>query len=200
MQQLIASYLFQHKVCPLPGLGTLLVTSGHAETNFLNKSILAPQPAIVFETKETPTDALVDYIAFQSNINNYTAIETLGQFVNQLVTTIQSGQSVLLNGVGNFSITSSGMVVFEQVQLSEFFTPTVTAERVIHPDAEHIILVGDKETTNTQMTEYFSEVTVHKSRWWIWAILLFVIAITFLMVYFRGEGTLSRFGNAMPIK
>ena len=200
MHQLIASYLFQHKTCPLPGLGTLSVRTGNASTHFLNKSILAPQPAIVFDTKETEADALLDYIAGKANINIYEAIERLGQFANHLKTTIQSGGPALLNGVGNFSMASSGAIVFEPVPVPEIFVQPVIAERVIHPEAEHAILVGDKETTNTEMTEYFSESTAQKSRWWVWAIVLGVLAIISLIIYMNGAGILSRFGNAMPIK
>lgn len=200
MHQLIASYLFQYKTCPLPGLGTLSVRTGNASTHFLNKSILAPQPTIVFDAKETEADALLDHIAGKANINIYEAIETLGQFANHLKTSIQSGRPALLNGVGNFSMASSGAIVFEPVPVPEIFVQPVSAERVIHPEAEHAILVGDKETTNTEMTEYFSESTEQKSRWWIWAIVLGVVAIISLIIYMNGGGILSRFGNAMPIK
>jgi hypothetical protein len=94
----------------------------------------------------------------------------------------------------------SGVIIFEAVPVPEIFLQPVNAERVIHPEAEHAILVGDKETTNTEMTEYFSETTEQKSRWWIWAIVLGVSGIAALIIYMNGAGILSRFGNAMPIK
>lgn len=200
MHHLIASYLFQHKTCPLPGLGTLSVSTGNAATHFLNKTILAPQPAIVFDTKETEADALLDFIAGKANISIYEAIETLGQFANQLKSSIQSGSPALLNGVGKFSLAGSGAIHFEPVAVPEVFVQPVNAERVIHPEAEHAILVGDKESTNTEMTEYYSDSTVTKSRWWIWAIVLGVLCIAAVLVYMSGNGILSRFGNAMPIK
>jgi nucleoid DNA-binding protein len=200
MHHLIASYLFQHKTCPLPGLGTLSVQSGNASTHFLNKTILAPQPAIVFDAKETEADALLDHIAGKANISIYEAIETLGKFANQLKMAIQSGQPAILNGVGHFSMASSGIINFEPLHVPEVFLQPVNAERVIHPEAEHAILVGDKESTNTAMTEYYSETTEVKSRWWIWAIVLGVAGIAALVLYMNGDGILSRFGNAMPIK
>jgi hypothetical protein len=81
------------------------------------------------------------------------------------------------------------------------FLQPVKAERVIHPEAEHQILVGDKETTNTLMTEYFSEeVHVKKNRWWIWAIILCLVALIIILLYLNNAGLLSMAGNAMPIQ
>lgn len=184
----------------MPGLGTLSVQTGNASTHFLNKTILAPQPAIVFDTKKTEADALLDHIAGKANISIYEAIETLGKFANQLKSAIQSGQPAILNGVGHFSMAGSGAISFEPLPVPDFFLQPVNAERVIHPEAEHAILVGDKESTNTAMTEYYNETTEVKSRWWIWAIVLGVAGIAALVVYMNSAGILSRFGNAMPIK
>lgn len=200
MQQIIAAYLFQHKTCPLPGLGTLCIQSSNAQSDFLNKNILAPVPAILFNSKETEADDLIDHIAAATNSTVYQAIENLGQFANQLKSTINSGKTVLLNGVGSFTNGNDGKIIFESIALPAAFLPPVHAERVIHPQAEHSILVGDKETTNTVMTEYFSEEPAPKNRWWIWAIIIGIIAIAVLAMYLTGNNILSRFGSAMPIQ
>jgi hypothetical protein len=61
-------------------------------------------------------------------------------------------------------------------------------------------LVGDKETTNTLMNEYFNEdVLVKKNRWWIWAIVLAVIALLAILIYTNNVNLSSMAGNAMPI-
>jgi hypothetical protein len=200
MHQIIASYLFQYKTCPLPGLGTLSIQPGAAQADFLNTSMLPPVPAIVFDNKETEADGLLDHIAAKTNTTIYQAIETLGQFANQLKATIHSGMPAILNGLGSFSTNGTGNIVFEQEPLQQDFLQPVKAERVIHPEAEHPILVGDKETTNTEMAEYFNEAPAAKSRWWIWAIILTVLGILALLLYFNGTGALSRFGNAMSIQ
>jgi hypothetical protein len=201
MQQLIAAYLFQHKNCPLPGLGTLWVKPGNAQTDFSNKAINAPTPAIEFDTKETDAGKLLDYIAIKNNSTIYQAIETLGQFGNNLKSTILSKSSASLDGVGSFSADASGNISFTATPLPAAFLQPVTAERVIHPQAEHQILVGDKETTNTVMTEYFSEdIPVQKNRWWIWALVLGAIGMITLLVYMNSAGFSPRFGNAVSIK
>jgi hypothetical protein len=200
MQQIIAAYLFQHKSCPLPGLGTLSIQQGSAQSDFLNKTMLPPSPVIVFDSKETEADVLLDHIAAKTNSSIYQAIETLGQFANQLKSDINSGNPAILNGVGIFSQGSSGSMHFEPTAVSEIFVQPVEAIRVIHPQAEHSILVGDKETTNTEMTEYFSEETVQKSYWWIWAVALGIAGILAIIMYLNSGGNVSSFGNATSIQ
>jgi hypothetical protein len=207
MHYLIASYLFQNKSCSLPGLGTLSVSAGKAEADFLNTVIKAPSPRIIFEAKESDTGNLLDYIAAKTNHSIAQTIRQLEQFCNSLKTAATRGaqgaanQPAALNGVGNFFIDSSGKINFRSEQLPAAFLQPVKAERVIHPQAEHQILVGDKETTNIVMSEYFSEeVPVKKNRWWIWAIVLGAIALAAILLYLNNAGLLSMAGSAMPIQ
>jgi hypothetical protein len=200
MHQLIASYLFQNKTCPLPGLGTLSVVAGKAESDFLNTAIKAPLPRIVFDAKENDASNLLDYVAIKTNTTVLNTIDALGQFCNSLKAAAITNKPATLDGVGNFFTDSSGNINFKSSQLPAAFLQPVKAERVIHPQAEHQILVGDKETTNTLMTEYFSEEPVKKDRWWIWAIVLGVIALLAIVVYLNSDNTSAMFGNLMPLQ
>jgi hypothetical protein len=200
MDQLIASFLFQNKSCPLPGVGTLLIKPTAAQADFYNKSIMAPVAQVVFESKETDADKLLDYIASKTNTTILQAIDALSQFGNNLKNGIFAGRHPVLDGIGRFSADDSGGIVFESAALPAIYSPSVKADRVIHPEAEHAILVGDKETTNTVMTEYFNEeIAIEKNRWWIWAIVLAVIAIAVVFIYFGNSFFVSRLGNAAAI-
>ena len=200
MHHFIASYLFKNKTCPLPGLGTLWVETGKAETDFVNTIIKAPVSVICFENKDNDTSNLVDYIAAKTNSAVSDVIDKLEQFCNHLKTAAIAGQPALLQGVGDFFKDASGHIKFKPDQLPAVFFPPVKAERVIHPQAEHQILVGDKETTNTVMTEYLSEPHVKKKRWWIWAIVLGAIALIAILLYLNNENASSLFGNIMPVE
>jgi hypothetical protein len=206
MHYLIASYLFQNKTCPLPGLGTLYISAGKAEADFLNTVIKAPSPRIIFDAKENDPNNLLEYIAKKTKHSIEQATEKLQQFCDQLKTATIHGtpgaanQHPALNGVGNFFKDSSGKINFRSAQLPAAFLQPVKAERVIHPEAEHQILVGDKETTNTLMNEYFSEAPAKKSRWWIWAIVLCAVALLIILLYLNNAGLLAMAGNAMPIQ
>ncbi len=186
----------------MPGLGTLLLTTGNAEPDFLSKTIKAPEQVIVFETKENDASNLLDYIAAKTNSTVFQAIDKLGQLCNNLKGAAISNNPATLDGVGNFFTDTSGNINFKPLALPFSFFQPVKAERVIHPEAEHNILVGDKETTNTVMAEYFSEegTPAKKDRWWIWVIILSAIALLALLFYANGATASYMVGNAMPVQ
>jgi hypothetical protein len=200
MHRLIASYLFQNKTCPLPGLGTLSVVTGKAELDFLNTTIKAPAPRIVFEAKEADGSNLLEYIAAKTDSTVMQTIERLAHFCNSLKAATIANHPATLDGVGNFFTDSSGKINFKSTQLPAALLPPAKAERVVHPQAEHQILVGDKETTNTLMTEYYNEVPAVKSRWWIWAVALAAIAAIGILIYLNSDSASSMFGNIMPLE
>lgn len=199
MHHLIASYLFQYKSCPLPGLGTLLIQNGTATSDFLNKIYKAPAPTIVYENNETDASSLIDYIVEKTQCTVNQAIENLSRFCNNLKGTTILNQPATLYAVGDFFTDESGKILFKPKDLPGVFLPPVKAERVIHPQAEHNILVGDKETTNTVMNEYYSETAIVKDRWWIWAIVLGIIGLVTILIYFSNTNLSSMAGNAMHV-
>jgi nucleoid DNA-binding protein len=197
MQKQIASYLFQNKTCPLPGLGTLSVLHSGAEADFTNKQIAAPKPFIQFENIETSPTGLINYLANATGSDTYEATEALDHFCDNLRKDIVGQPEVKFDGLGNFFIDSKGRISFKPEALPAAFLQPVFAERIIHPDAEHQILVGDKEKTNTQMTEFLAPKAEIKDRWWIWAIVLGALGLTMLIVYFTRFKDTAAFGNAI---
>jgi CCDC81-like prokaryotic HU domain 2 len=200
MQHLIASYLFQNKYCALPGIGTLSLTAGKAATDFLDKKIKAPLTSIIFSETGNKTDGLQEYIAATTSSDKYEATEALEYFCDGIKKSLHNNESITLESIGQFFVDGSGSIKFQPVDLPKAFLQDVNATRVIHPEAEHAILVGDKESTNTLMNEYFSDAPVKKSRWWIWAIVIVSIALLALLIYSNSLNASSMAGNAMPIQ
>ena len=199
MQKQIASYLFQNKSCPLPGLGTLSVFITGAKSDFTNKMITPPTPVIQFVTNETDANGLLDYLSATTGASKYEVTEALDHFCDTIKKELTDYSTVKINYIGTLIVDASGKINFKQEALPATFLQPVFAERVIHPDAEHQILVGDKETTNTVMTDFFSETPEVKNRWWIWAIILGVIGLLTLIIYFTELHGTSSFGNAIKI-
>ena len=199
MQNQIASYLFQHKTCPLPGLGTLSVLHSGAEADFTNKSISAPKSFIEFSETETDATGLLNYLAVTSGGSTYEVSEALDHFCDNLRNNMTQLPDVHVESVGSFFVDASGKINFKQQELPAAFAQPVFAERVIHPDAEHQILVGDKETTNTIMTEFLAPKAETKDRWWIWAIVLGAIGLLALIIYFTELKGATPFGNTIKI-
>ncbi len=182
MDYLIAPTLFQNKICRLPGIGTLKIVTASAETDFINTQIKAPVHSIIF------TAAQDDGHVF----NEFTALSEL------IKRDLDEKGTVTLKSVGNFITTSDGAINFVPLHLSPVFMPAVVAKRVVRQDAEHAILVGDKETTNTLMTEYFVEDVIEKPtyRWWVAAIILAIIGLSVIAYYVSQNGS-SMLGNAI---
>lgn len=199
MQKQIASYLFQQKTCPLPGLGSLSVASSAAVSDFTNKLFTAPEPMISFRQEAVNSEDLQDYLAVSSGMDKTEAAEALTRFCTDIKDRVLTGQEVHLQNIGSFFVNASGILEFKQESLPAAFTQSVFAERVIHPDAEHQILVGDRETTNTVMTELLAPGPELKDRWWIWAIVLGVVALIALLIYFTALNGNSLFGNTIKI-
>ncbi len=172
MYNIIAPSFLQKKKCILPGIGSLSLITHSAETDFSNTQIKAPRQEIVFTPAGTGT----------SLFNEFSAISEM------MKRSLDGEGRVELLGIGSFTKNKSGQIIFTPVAIDTDFTLPVTAERVIHKDAEHNILVGDKETTNVEMTEYFSEETLPKDNWWIWALLLGAAGIGVIAYYFSQYG------------
>jgi len=199
MQQFIAAYLFQHKTCPLPGLGTLSVLNQGAGSDFSSKLIMAPKPFISFVDEETDAAGLLNYIMTTTQTPREEAAKYLTHFCNGLKKEISNAEGCTINEVGNLSVDGQGRISFKQRELPQVFVQPVMAVRVIHPEAEHQILVGDKETTNTVMTEMLAPKEKKKERWWIWAIVIGAISLLLIFLYFSGADAAAAFGNATKI-
>ncbi len=197
MHYQIASYLFQQKTCPLPGLGTLSVLNSGAEADFTNRLIAAPKPFIQFVEIETDATGLLNYLCATTGANKYEVTEALDHFCDDLRNKVTRQPDVQIESIGSFFVDASGKINFKQEELPVAFTQPVFADRVIHPDAEHHILVGDKETTNTIMTELLAPRSEAKDRWWIWAIVLGAIGLIALLIYFTELNGIAPFGNTI---
>ena len=179
MHQLIATYLFQHKQCTLLKYGHLFIKTSTAESNFINKQIDAPQQSIHFSNQEIDSAGFIEYVASQKNILLQNAKENVEHFTQLFF----SGQQNNLKGIGIFTI-QNGSINFEADDVNSLLTQPAYAERVIHQAAEHSMLVGDKETTTTEMTEFLAEKIAPQDKWWIWAILLGLIGISIIVFYY----------------
>ncbi len=196
MEKLITAYLFQCKTCPLPGFGTLSIATGNAQGDFVNKQLLPPKPEISFNTKETPADELVDFIAVSNGLAPMQAIEQLGNFCTGLKQQLNTENEAIINGTGKLFLDKAGNLNFTPTKLDDIFLMPVANERAIHNKAEHTMLVGYKETTNTEMEAYFAETTIRKNYWWVWAILIAVAAIGLILYYLNLSLSSPLFGNA----
>lgn len=193
MVDVLNSYLVQHKSLSIPGLGTIYVERKPAQTDFINKQIIAPSYHYRFDRYfDAPDKDFFTYLAAQKEIADYEAIRWYNEWAYELRNRIRTQQEVKWDKVGILKTDVTGEVIFEaQPNLVSYLNP-VPAERVIRTNAQHTMLVGDKEVTNTAMTNYLNEheetVYVEKESWWIYALILATIAAIVIFFHFFQNG------------
>ena len=195
MEELLATYLFQNKSCPLPGVGSLSIGDNTAYYVLGEKQIHPPMPYISFSPAERSTDDLVKFISTRTDISNDEAARQLGVYCAKLNSLDAYAESEL-PFAGKFYVDVEGSLVFKAIHFPEDFLAPLHAEKMIHPEATHNILVGDKESNSALMTQFYSESPLKRDRWWIWAIVLFLIASISIIIYYTGDTVAGK----VPVK
>jgi nucleoid DNA-binding protein len=198
MQNLIADYLLENKQCFIPSLGILGIKKSTALYNFSEQTMEAPKPSIFFEEKEIENDSLAKFIAAKKNISIADADNLIADF-SASVNFLLENEKMDLNGLGCFCKKANGKLEFEPANLNAAFFPTVQAVKVVHPNATHVMKVGDTETDTATMTEYFAEETPVKEKWWVWAAVFSVLSIGALAYFIFGTSH-KNIGNIFPVE
>lgn len=198
MQDLITSFIIQSKECRLADIGKFTIVTAPAKADIANKQISPGLKEIVFTKREEKiSDELVKYIANKKKISSFEALSEIKKWCADTKEKLKNGEIILLQPLGVLKKEPTGNISFES-QIVTLFFGSVAAERVIHKNSEHAVLVGDRETTSSVMNQFYSleEPATKSNAWKIIAIVLLVIALVFLFFHFYGHPfSLSEFGN-----
>lgn len=202
MQDLITSFIIQAKECRLRDVGRFKIGVIAAQSDIANKQIIPPATEILFTSREENiSDGLVKYIADKKQLGVSQALDDLKKWCSEAKNKLKNGEEILLEPLGVIKKGTSGNIFIPQNSSFQFFEP-VPAERVIHQNSDHAMLVGDKQTTSAVMNNYFQEdeIVRKNNTWKIIAIILLGIAVFFLIVHFYGNPfSLSTIGNQHKI-
>ncbi|MEO6134796.1 MAG: hypothetical protein ABIP35_06560 [Ginsengibacter sp.] len=187
MQDLISSFLIQTKECHLPGLGSFMVNKIPASLDVADKQIIPSREEIIFTEKlDSSKDSLADYIALKKEISREVASHEIKNWCLQIMEKLQQGKEIHFQSVGVLKMSSSENISFQPETTMQLFEP-VAVERIVHKNAEHLVLVGDKETTNRAINDALStEEKPKRQTWKIAAIILFLVGVSILAFYFYG--------------
>ena len=200
MEELIELYLFRNKKCPLPALGVLEMTSGNAVAMYREGKIEAPVPSIKLSEASHNADDFIKYIAGKQQVSINEANSMLTAYCRKLQN-MDAYEETKLPHAGKFYVNSDGNLVFKAIEVPAVFLPELTVERVIHPAVAHSMMVGDKQTTTTEMAAFFTEADpVTKDRWWIWALALAIVAAAGIFFYFNSGVVSSTVGSSRIIQ
>lgn len=191
MTDVLNAYLLQNNRIIIPGLGSIYILKKPVTTDFVNKQLFPSSFSYRFDKfTDTPEEELYRYIAARKRIPEQDAMQSYNHFATELRAKIKTDGYYEWEGVGVFKQDVNGEIIFEDKRSLLPLAP-VPARRVIRKDAQHAILVGDKEKTNVQMSEMLNEeevVTVKKDRWWIYALILFLIGLIVIFIHFYQNG------------
>jgi hypothetical protein len=203
MYEVLNQYLMQHKSISIPGLGSLVAETIPAVTDFANKQLLPVQLKFRYDKYfDAPDREFFTYLCRKKNMADFEAIKWYSEFAYDLRHRIRTEERAEWEGVGVFKKDIGGDIVFEPFSPPHELYATVKAERVIHSNAKHSILVGDKEKTNYEMSEWLSdEVHVEKESWWIYALILAAIGLSMLFFHlYRAHLKWGATGNQQNIE
>ena len=202
MQDLITSFIIQCGECKLRDVGKFSIVNTSAETDVANKKISPPRNEIVFSAREEKiSDGLVKYVSEKKNIPASEALDELKIWCSDAKYKLKNGEEILLEPIGVIKKGSSGNeFVSNSKNWINFFEP-VLAERVIHQNSNHAMLVGDRETTSSVMNQFYHEEEEKENKTWkIISIILLAIALILLFLHFYGRGfSVNSFGNQQKI-
>lgn len=186
LAELLYHYFIQRKSLSLPGIGTFEMYRISAQTDFANRKILPPSFTISYNSlDDAPGVDLFDYVARRKNIPEWDAIRMVNDFATGLKVRLQSGEAVAWEGMGLLKQGKGRDIQFEPERISYPFIPHVGAQRIIRHSASHAVLVGDRERSREEMTDYLaSEAGEFRVRggWWNLAAIIAAAALLLIAV------------------
>jgi hypothetical protein len=183
------SYLHQHHSLCIPGIGTIYIERTPARSDFTNRQILPPGYHYRFDRFfDTPDKNFFSFIARARNIQEFEAIRWYNEWAYEVGARLRKESVLQWEGIGTISRNDTGDVVFETFAPIEAHLVPVPAERIVRINTAHTMLVGDKETTNLQMTGFLSDSdkrSTRKNNWLIYGLLAvaLILLVVFLLMY-----------------
>ncbi|MFI5188488.1 MAG: hypothetical protein ACHQF0_17280 [Chitinophagales bacterium] len=201
MYEILYRYLIKYKRIDLPGIGVLALQTQPAEAEFANHSFLAPKYSFEFERSEdVPPEKLFTWLAVNLDITEQEAVIRFNDFLFDMNRQLKEGKQIHWQGVGVFQKEFSGEIHFTPENKEFSWHHEVIAEKVTRKNAEHTMLVGEKEKTSTQMKELLHPVGKEKNdRWWVWPLAIILAIIIFLFWHFSENTIANTAGNSNKI-
>lgn len=170
----LTKYLLQYQRVSLPSVGTIRLVQQPAQFNVVDKLILPPSfTAEVSEEEKVPEHQLV-YLAAALREDKDKVRQQLTELGERLQNQFR-GEGFHWKGIG---VIRYGGQTTPSVPAA--LVP-INANRVIRPNAEHQVLVGDQQMTSTQMAGLQDGEAVTKNKRSVWMIVAWVLLILSLL-------------------
>jgi hypothetical protein len=203
MYNILNKYLFLNKSIPVPGLGTICMENIPATIDASTRTMLPPTYRFRFDKFiDSPDKDLFSYLSAQQNISDYEALRQYNDFAYSLRDRLNYFREAPWEGLGVLKKDDKGDIHFESSISNPFFLKPVPAEKVVRANAKHMMLVGDRERSNREMSDWFAEEPVHGNRlWWLVALLGGIAAVLVITYHFSNHGwNVGSTGNQQTIQ
>jgi hypothetical protein len=200
---ILNKYLFLNKSIPVPGLGTICMESLPAVIDASTRSLLPPTYRFRFDKfSDSPDKELFTYLSTQQQISDYEALRQYNDFAFSLRDRLNYFREAPWEGLGVLRKDDSGEIHFESSVEQPPFLQAVPAEKVVRANAKHMLLVGDRERSNSEMSDWFAEEPIHGNRlWWLAALIGGITAALIILAHFSTKGwNVGSTGNQQTIQ
>jgi hypothetical protein len=203
MYTILNRYLFLHKSIPIPGLGTICMENQAATIDASTRTIHPPVYRFRFDKFfDSPDKDLFAYLSAQQKISDYEALRQYNDFAYSLRDRLNYFREAPWEGLGILKKDDMGEIHFESSILNPSFLQPVPAEKVVRTNAKHMLLVGDRERSSREMSDWFAEEPIHGNRlWWLVALVGGIAAALVIMFHFSSSGwNVESTGNQQTIQ
>ena len=179
MIPLLTKYLVQYgRVC-IPHIGTFEIIQEAPRLDVADKVVRPPFYKTVFSEKDIIPEHQLQFI---SSANQNLKKELL-IFGEKLRARVQDAP-VILNGFGKLRY-SSNSIVFEPELIDVPALQAVPAQKVMRENVQHNMLVGDREMSSQQVTDFLGQSFRKRSLFKIigWAIFLLSLSAIIVILY-----------------
>ena len=190
MQDFITAYLIQERECSLTGIGHFRITTHPATSDVADRTMLPPYNEVTFlkNVSEKEDVGLIKYFAAKQGLDEVEARKQLKLFFISLSNNLSFSKTASFPSLGKLEKDGNGNITFHQENNITLLEP-VKAERVIHENAKHPILVGDKEIISEDPLKFKEPEIPLKREWWkIAALILFIISVCIVLLQYYYHG------------
>jgi hypothetical protein len=178
----LTRYLLQYKRLSIPHVGSFELVQYPPEYNVVDKVITPPRYQVRHDQSVSVTGHQIGFLASSNNSDEASVkrdLEILGEKIRE----IAGNTSFRWNGIGVLSLIA-GRMKFENDFPDVPGLKFVSAQKVLRDNVEHLIRVGETETTvaHKPSTPLVSKKYVNRNRIG-WIILILVILILGFILY-----------------
>lgn len=180
MLNFLYKYLVLHDHVSVPGIGSFNIEKKPA---MFNTDVVNPPSYVI---KFSPGTALTEkkfyrFLSDETGVSEVDAVRNFQDFAYQLRKDIQSFPQVELKGMGALKKNAAGEILFEPSFSMDKYFPSVVASPV-----SSTVETPHQETAIAEpvIEEHSGEAVIKKDRWWIWALILMVMALATIGYFF----------------